>query len=184
MRPRVAFWGVVIVLAAGTAIDAPGARARAATRNELVTVGKPLPAHPIAPGFLGLSLEFSTVAAYAGTDPAALNPVFLQLIRNVSPGQRPSIRIGGDSTDWAWWRVPSLRRPPGIRIDLTPGWLAVTHALAAALNPRLLLTTRAWPAPKPAHLSRGSVRAVCRRSSSATSPRSMRRSPGTGPRQA
>ena len=65
--------------------------------------------------------------------------MFLQLVRNITPGQQPSIRIGGDTTDWAWWPTPSVRRPAGIRIDLTPQWLAVTHALAAALNAKLTL---------------------------------------------
>jgi hypothetical protein len=59
-----------------------------------VTIGGPQAAHQIRPGFLGLSLEFPTVEAYAGTDPAALNPVFLKLVRNISPGQQPSIRRG------------------------------------------------------------------------------------------
>ena len=95
--------------------------------------------HQIRPGFLGLSLEFPTVEAYAGIDPAALNPVFLHLVRNISPGQQPSIRIGGDSTDWAWWPVTSVHRPRGIRISVSPLWLQVTHALAADLNAKLIL---------------------------------------------
>ena len=75
-------------------------------------------------GFVGLSLEYPAVAAYAGTDPSAVNPVFLQLIRNLNPGQLPVLRIGGDSTDWTWWPVvgdePAGRRQlhadPGLRL--------------------------------------------------------------------
>ena len=104
-----------------------------------VTIGGPQAVHQIRPGFLGLSLEFPTVEAYAGIDPAALNPVFLHLVRNISPGQQPSIRIGGDSTDWAWWPITSVHRPRGIRISLSPLWLQVTHALAADLNAKLIL---------------------------------------------
>ena len=65
--------------------------------------------------------------------------MFLQLVRDVSPGQRPFIRIGGDSTDWAWWPIWSVVRPRGSRIGLTPRWLQVTGALAADLNARLML---------------------------------------------
>jgi hypothetical protein len=130
-------WGAVVALAIGVAIVTPGSQASTSPRHETLTVGAPLKTPAIHPGFLGLSLEFRAVEAYAGTDPAALDAVFLQLVRNISPGQQPSIRIGGDSTDWAWWPTSSVRRPAGIRIDLTPQWLAVTHALAAKLNAKL-----------------------------------------------
>ncbi len=93
----------------------------------------------IAPGFVGLSFEYTALAPYAGTDPHAINPVLVQLIRNLAPGQSPVLRIGGDSTDWTWAPTPGLRRPPGVRFALTPGWLAVTHALAQAARARLIL---------------------------------------------
>jgi Glycosyl hydrolase family 79 C-terminal beta domain len=123
---------VSVALAMSAAVPA-----HAASPTTVVTIGGPQAVHPIRPGFLGLSLEFRAVQAYAGTDPTALDPVFLQLVRNISPGQQPSIRIGGDSTDWAWWPTPSVPRPAGIRIDLTPQWLAVSHALAATLNAKV-----------------------------------------------
>jgi hypothetical protein len=50
-------------------------------------------------GFLGLSLEYSAVEAYAGRDPRALNRVFVQLVRNLVPGQAPVIRIGGAAAE-------------------------------------------------------------------------------------
>ena len=98
------------------------------------SLGRRIPA-----GFLGLSLELSAVTRYAGTDPQALNPVFLQLIRNLTPGQTPVLRIGGKTTDSAWWPTPGLRRPRGTRTILTPRWLAVTGALARSLNARLIV---------------------------------------------
>jgi hypothetical protein len=130
----------VVAIAAG-ALDRPDtdAEASAPLPNTTLTVGGARNGRVIRPGFLGLSLEFSTLEAYAGTDPARVNPVFVQLIRNLSPGQRPELRIGGDSTDWAWWPTASVHRPAGIRIDLTPRWLGVTHALAATLNANMLL---------------------------------------------
>lgn len=63
----------------------------------------------MAQGFIGLSIEYYAVEHYAGKDPAALNPVFPQVIRNLAPGQSPVLRIGGDSADRAWVRSPRWR---------------------------------------------------------------------------
>jgi hypothetical protein len=104
-----------------------------------VRVGSRSTGQPIQPGFVGLSLEYPVVLSYAGTDPTALNPVFEQLVRDFAPGQRPVIRIAGDSADWSWWPVPGVRKPPGIRYTLTNSWLAVGRALATAVNARLIL---------------------------------------------
>jgi len=94
---------------------------------------------PVGNGFVGLSMEFRGLAAYAGTDPRAIDPPFLNLLRDLAPGQRPVLRIGGDSTDWTWWPVAGIPRPGGIRLDLTPQSMAVTRAVARALNARLIL---------------------------------------------
>jgi hypothetical protein len=110
-----------------------------AGRATVLTIKAPAHVSVIPPGFLGLSLEYSTIIPYAGSDAAALDPVFMQLIRNLFPGQRPQLRIGGDSTDWAWWPTSTVPRPPGIRIDLTPAWLHVTSALIKSLNARTIL---------------------------------------------
>jgi hypothetical protein len=93
----------------------------------------------IAPGFLGLSLEYTAVPAYAGKDPKAVNPVFEQLIRNLAPGAAPDLRIGGDTTDWTWWPVPGVAKPGGIRYSLTKNWVGVTAALAHAVGARVIL---------------------------------------------
>ena len=74
----------------------------------------------IPSGFLGLSLEYPAVEAYAGKDPNAVNPVFEQLIRNLTPGQAPDLRIGGDSTDGTWWPAPHLHPPRRFKIAITP----------------------------------------------------------------
>ncbi len=105
----------------------------------VVTVSNAAGGSRIQPGFLGLSLENTAIIPYAGTDPKAPDPVFLQLVRNLTPGQSPVLRIGGDSTDWAWYPVPGLSKPHGVRVTLTPRWLAVTHALATGLNARLIM---------------------------------------------
>jgi hypothetical protein len=114
----------------------PGLVPRGAT---VLTVGDGAQGQPIEPGFLGLSLEYTAVEGYAGRDPRALNPVFLQLVRNLTPGQAPVLRIGGDTTDWTWWPVPGLPKPPGIRYSLGPRFVRVTAALARALGAKLIL---------------------------------------------
>ena len=104
-----------------------------------VTVQAQRPVRRVPFGFLGLSLEYRAVEAYAGTDPRAIDPVFEQLVRNLDPGQAPVLRIGGDTADRTWWPTPGVVKPPGIKYSITPGWLAVTRALADALRARLIL---------------------------------------------
>ena len=105
----------------------------------LVTVGANPVGRPIAPGFVGLSVEYNAVRAYTGTDPRAINPVLVQLIRNLAPGQAPVLRIGGDSTDSSWWPVAGMQRPPGVTNDLSAGWLAAARGLAQSIGGSLIL---------------------------------------------
>jgi hypothetical protein len=97
------------------------------------------PGARIPAGFLGLSLEFPAVRAYTGRDATAVNPVLVQLIRNLTPGQAPMLRIGGDSTDRTWWPVRGVAPPATITYRLTPGWLRTTRAFARVLGARLIL---------------------------------------------
>src|SRR5207248_793949 len=91
-------------------------------------VGRTPTGRPLPGGYLGFSLEFTTVEAYSGSDPSHLNPTFLQLVRNLNPGQSPWIRIGGDSTDWSWWPVSGVSKPRGVSFTITPSWLRVVRA--------------------------------------------------------
>jgi hypothetical protein len=99
-------------------------------------IGPPV-GRPIPRGYLGLSIEFQAIRAYTGTDPSHINPVLLQLIRNLSPGQAPVIRIGGDSTDASWVPTPGIKPPPQVTYALTPSWFATTDALVRQLGARL-----------------------------------------------
>ena len=90
-------------------------------------------------GFVGLSTELWAIPSFAGSDPAALNPAFLQLVRNLAPGAQPVIRLGGDSTDWSWWPVPHTQTPPGIRYTLTPQWMQITRSFVKATHARLIV---------------------------------------------
>jgi hypothetical protein len=105
----------------------------------VITVQRAERGRAIPPGFVGLSLEFTALERYAGQDPQAVNPVLVQLIRNLAPNQAPELRIGGDSTDWTWWPTSSVPRPPGIRYTLGDRWLRVTAALSRAAGAHLVL---------------------------------------------
>jgi hypothetical protein len=131
---------VIVLSAGGARAGIAQARHGSLPRDALrLIVGAPLNVHPIRSGFLGLSIEYPSIEPYAGTDPSAINPLLVQLIRNLTPNQRPVIRIGGDSTDSTWWPVPHVRKPGGVRYTLTARWLGVTKALTQQLNARLIL---------------------------------------------
>jgi hypothetical protein len=126
----------VLVLARGAGGgDAPRPVADATT----VPVDASARGTAVPAGFLGLSLEYQAVPAYAGEDPASLDPVFEQLVRNLVPGQSPVLRIGGDSADRTWWPTAAVQRPPGVTFAITGRWLEVTRALAEQLGAHLIL---------------------------------------------
>jgi hypothetical protein len=142
---------VVVVVALATSTEAnrhaaPGASTASVAgpaipaRATVVRVGGPWRGTRAIPArFLGLSREYSAVSAYAGKDPSAVDPVFEQLIRNLTPGQGPVIRIGGDTTDWSWYPVPGRARPRGVRINLDRAWLGVMAGLSKTLDARLIM---------------------------------------------
>lgn len=121
--------------------DRPGDAARAdpIRADVSVNVGRAALGRPVSAGFVGLSIEYPAVTAYAGSDPSAVNPVFEQLLRNLAPSQRPVLRIGGDSTDRTWWPASDLVRPRGVRYSISSRWLAVTRVLAERTGARLIL---------------------------------------------
>jgi hypothetical protein len=143
-RPRSPLLTTALGLALGlvvglVALLAQVAQAGPAAPSVVFTVGRPATASPIPPGFLGLSLEYFAIPAYAGTDPQNVDPVFVQLIRNLAAGAPPELRIGGDTTDLTWWPIPGMRTPAGVNQTLTADWVAVARALATATGARLTL---------------------------------------------
>ncbi len=122
----------------GTPLAAPNRPSVSAPVIDALISSTPISA-PLARGFLGLSLEYQALPAYAGHDPAHLDPVFLALVRALDPGQSPVLRIGGDSTDQTWWPQPGVLAPLGIRYALTPAWLRVAGAVAARLSAQMIL---------------------------------------------
>src|SRR6185312_10301844 len=94
---------------------------------------------PIAPGFLGFSFEYKAVREYTGSNPGAINPVLVQLIRDLNPKQSPVLRIGGNSADQTWLPARGVKVNPSINFTITPSWLATTRALAEQTGGRLIL---------------------------------------------
>lgn len=134
---------ITLGLAALAALPGAGCGAQSAGRPLprdaiLVDVGPRPVTAPLPGGFIGLSIEYPSAVAYAG-EPGHPNPVFLALVRSLNPGQSPSLRFGGDTSDWTWWPVPGMARPAGIRYALTRRWLAATASAARALGARLIL---------------------------------------------
>ena len=96
---------------------------------------------PIAPGFLGLALEYSGIRRLGGTrDRPQPNPVLVQLIRNLDPVGRPVIRIGGLSTDHSWWPVPGMKEPLGHHLHPHAG----VGAVAAGAGPGASTRNSCW----------------------------------------
>ncbi len=106
--------------------------------GHVLTIGPPV-GQPIAAGFLGFSIEFQAIRSYTGPDARQINPVLVQLIRNLSLGQAPVIRIGGDSTDASWVPTPGIKPPPQVTYRLTPSWFATTAAFARELGAKLIM---------------------------------------------
>jgi Glycosyl hydrolase family 79 C-terminal beta domain len=94
---------------------------------------------PIGSSFLGVALEYRSVPQFIGRNPRQPNSVFAQLVRNLTPGQQPLIRIGGESTDRTWWPIPHMHQPFGITDTLTPTWITSARTLADMTGGRLLL---------------------------------------------
>ncbi len=132
-RVRIA---ALAVTALGFALPGP-----AAAQADLLsaTVASAPHGQSMPPGFLGASFEYRALHQYTGRDPRAVDPVLLGLLRGLTPGQAPIIRIGGDSTDGTWWPIRGMIPPGGIYYRLTDGWLRTTHALASDLGAKLIL---------------------------------------------
>lgn len=115
------------LLAAG--IGTPGASAYPFA----LSVTRPLP-----DDFLGLALEYGTVPAWepSGRPPNRILPA---LLRALTPVGRPSIRIGGQSTDRSWWPVRGHPQPRGVTQSLGPRWMRSARALLRATDARLML---------------------------------------------
>jgi hypothetical protein len=133
--------GLAIAVVAGlVAVDSDGDARGVLPRNALKVDVSAAPTGRAIPGnFVGFSIEYNSLLAYTGANPAALNPTFIRLVKQLAPGAPPVIRFGGDTTDWTWWAGTPAPQPPGVRYALTPQWVALARASARALGARYIL---------------------------------------------
>jgi hypothetical protein len=120
---------------------AAGDPARAASDPAVAaTVGSTPTGQAMAQGFTGLSFEYGALHSYTGRDPDHVNPVLLNLMRNLAPGgQTTVLRIGGNSADKTWWPIRGQIPPGGINYSLNPGWMRTTQALAKAIGAKMIM---------------------------------------------
>ena len=123
-----------VALRSQTPASIAAAARRAGPGAADVSIGGELRVPPIPGGFLGLSIEYPAVPAYAEA-----GPLFDQALANLTPGQRPVIRVGGDSADHAWVPVPGAPRNFGLWDALTPHWLASLRQLAQSTAARMAM---------------------------------------------
>jgi hypothetical protein len=118
---------LVVLLARGGGKD-DDAPASGTARIVVDRLGRTVPR-----SFLGLSVEWDTLNAYAGRRPDAL----LRLLAPVgeAAGSPLGLRVGGDSGDQAWWN-PGARRPkpPTVLQDVGPATLDDVAWLARGLG--------------------------------------------------
>jgi hypothetical protein len=121
-----------------TSVLAPAAQAQTLPPVAATVAGTPT-GQAMSSGFLGLSLEYRALHVYTGRNPEAVDPVLIQLLRNLAPGQTPIERIGGNSADATWWPIRGVLPPGGVTYALTKGWLRMTRAFAATLGAKLIM---------------------------------------------
>jgi hypothetical protein len=137
VRRRSAWIGfLAAVVSLVTALSAGSASAQSQIS---ASVGSSPTGQVMAPGFLGVSIEYSALHLYTGRNPLAVNPALVGLLRGLAPGQSPVLRIGGDSADATWWPTRGTLPPPGARYALTPGWLRTAQALAGATGAHMIM---------------------------------------------
>src|SRR5581483_4581384 len=130
-----------LLLCAAVALAAafPAGASTRADRPTALTIGGPAARRAIPAGIVGLSFEYWAARDYAGDNPRRVNPVFLQLIRNLAGGSAPVLRIGGVTTDTTWRPTPAASTPPGAIFALTHRWIQTIGALSSKLGARLIL---------------------------------------------
>ena len=139
--------GLVAVVGAGAVallVASSGDHAESRLRGSFVSAGTISPtggARRVPRSFLGFSLEYDGLAGWEGLQSGPVNPVLVQLMRNLGGAGRgaPVLRIGGNSSDVSWWNPGRRRRPAGVRYDITRRWLQRTSALLKETGSQVIL---------------------------------------------
>lgn len=120
-----------------TTVSGPTVHTPAALKAT-VMAGAPAAVAPTSTkqGFLGIATSFSTVPGLAGP-PTDVDTPFVNLLKSLSPGAPPLLRLGGNTGDDSWWPVPGIKVP--YIYTLTPKWAARVKALLMAMGGKALL---------------------------------------------
>jgi hypothetical protein len=140
-----------VAAVAAVAMVAPTAlTATQAAAHTLPTVRVGGAAH-VAPtstrqGFLGIATSLSTIPALAGpaSDPDTPG---INLVKNLSPGAPPLLRLGGNSADDAWWPTPGVPNKHFL-YTLTPRWGANVKAMLTALGGKAIMGVNLEQGPR------------------------------------
>jgi len=93
--------------------------------------------------FLGVSTEWPSVSNRTGTPATGPNKIYDQLIDNLTAqgDGPPTLRVGGDYQDYAWWNPSGAPRPGrlGVSVDITPAILEGLALNAKATGQRMIL---------------------------------------------
>ena len=136
--PLLLLLAVAVIVAAGVGVSCCSAASTPRPAAHAIRIGATEVGPAVPPGFVGISMEYKGLSKYVGRNPAAIDPAFVQLLRNLSP-RGFVLRVGGDSTDWSWWPQPGLPAPGGVRYAVTPLWAALAKSLATEVGGRLML---------------------------------------------
>lgn len=117
---------------------APGAEA--GPPFAVVTVDSSHPGAAIPDTFLGISTEWSSVVKYLGDGSGNASPAVVRLLSAfAAEGNHPTLRIGGNSADEAWWNpTGATPRPTNITIDIGSMHVATLASLNATLGTTLI----------------------------------------------
>lgn len=99
------------------------------------------PGQTIPWSFSGFSFEHGDILNFTGRTSTAINPVFVQLLKNIGNNNNgvPTVRVGGNSTDFSWWNPDNLTKPPGIRYNITHTDLSSIEASLSKVGAKLIL---------------------------------------------
>lgn len=122
----------------GVPVKRPAASRTGLASPIQVTVGDLYAGPPIRAGFVGITTEYWDMFKEEGTNPLEPDTPFEQLLKNLAPDGGFSLRIGGDTTDWTWWPVPGMARPPWARWTLTPIWMTMAQKLLEDVHAHLI----------------------------------------------
>ena len=120
---------------------AGAASAHATTTLVSTTADVRLQGPAVQKSFLGFSQDATVVPSETGTLEQGVNPILVQLYRNLSDpgGGTPVLRMGGTDFDAAWWNPGFNPNPFGLKWDLTPDYFqAVSHFLSVVHGKAIL----------------------------------------------